>query len=483
MKFELSNKQREYLGLDPVPTTWDNATLKGDTYRPDSIIYFDGDTLKRHIVSTDNEYKETQYNELTRDRKILLPKTEKGKEKKLTASVLETKTPIGVYFAADKSGSIFIGSHTTQTTFYSSNWSRKKKGEQVEVGIEKSIETFISESPKSHFDEIKDFKNAKRKNVKYRAGDVFAFKISRTEYGFGRILLDINLLRKKKLVPENHGLFNIMGPPLLVTIYAFTSTAKNIERLEAVSGHKIEDLNEFTIFPAKHFVTPEDRLKLAVDDIRAELADRLKELKNAGKILEAARLEQRTNFDLEMLTNTGFVSGIENYSRVIEGRPAGSPPSTLIDYFPDDFLLFIDESHQTIPQIGAMYEGDRSRKTTLIDYGFRLPSALDNRPLKFDEFIEKIDQTIFVSATPSAFEIEKSLSQGLKIKDKRLSTPTVVEQLIRPTGLLDPTIEIKPIKNQVDDLIERIKATTKKGQRALVATLTKRMAEELTEYL
>lgn len=229
MKFELSNKQREYLGLDPVPTTWDNATLKGDTYRPDSIIYFDGDTLKRHIVSTENEYKETQYNELTRDRKILLPKTEKGKEKKLTASVLETKTPIGVYFAADKSGSICIGSHTTQTTFYSSNWSRKKKGEQAEVGIEKSIETFISESPKSHFDEIKDFKNAKRKNVKYRAGDVFAFKISRTEYGFGRILLDINLLRKKKLVPENHGLFNIMGPPLLVTIYAFTSTAKNID--------------------------------------------------------------------------------------------------------------------------------------------------------------------------------------------------------------------------------------------------------------
>ncbi len=263
----------------------------------------------------------------------------------------------------------------------------------------------------------------------------------------------------------------------------FGDTLENIERLEAVSGHKLEDLNEFTIFPAKHFVTPEDRLKLAVDDIRAELTDRLKELKNAGKILEAARLEQRTNFDLEMLTNTGFVSGIENYSRVIEGRPAGSPPSTLIDYFPDDFLLFIDESHQTIPQIGAMYEGDRSRKTTLIDYGFRLPSALDNRPLKFDEFIEKIDQTIFVSATPSAFEIEKSLSQGLKIKDKRLSTPTVVEQLIRPTGLLDPTIEIKPIKNQVDDLIERIKATTKKGQRALVATLTKRMAEELTEYL
>lgn len=229
MKFELTNNQREYLGLDVIPTTWDKETLKGDTYRPDSIIYFDGDTLRRHIVSTDNEYKETQYNEPTKDKKVLLPKTEKGKEKKLTASVLESRHPIGVYFTADKFGNIFIGSHTTQTTFYSSNWSRKKKEEQVEIGIEQSIKTFISESPKNHFDEIRDFKSAKRKNVKYRAGDFFAFKISRTEYGFGRILLDINLLRKKKLIPENHGLFNIMGPPLLVTIYAFTSTTKDID--------------------------------------------------------------------------------------------------------------------------------------------------------------------------------------------------------------------------------------------------------------
>ncbi len=262
----------------------------------------------------------------------------------------------------------------------------------------------------------------------------------------------------------------------------FGDTLEKIERLEAVSGHKIENLTNFTIFPAKHFVTPEDRLKLAADDIRTELAERTKELKAAGKILEAARLEQRTNFDLEMLTNTGFVSGIENYSRVIEERPAGSPPSTLIDYFPDDFLLFIDESHQTIPQIGAMYEGDRSRKTTLIDYGFRLPSALDNRPLKFPEFLDKIDQCVFVSATPGKWEIEQCLNQESRIKNQELSNPTIVEQLIRPTGL-DPTIEIKPIKNQVDDLIERIKATTKKGQRVLAATLTKRMAEELTEYL
>src|SRR5581483_2774570 len=241
------------------------------------------------------------------------------------------------------------------------------------------------------------------------------------------------------------------------------------------------------------------------DKIRDELAERLKQLKAAGKILEAARLEQRTNFDLEMLTNTGFVSGIENYSRHLDGRAAGEPPSTLIDYFPDDFLLFIDESHQTIPQIGAMYEGDKSRKTTLVDYGFRLPSALDNRPLKFEEFEKKIQQAVFVSATPAEFEIERSLTQKdtkfitkshrteveqgefltklANLKSKILNPKSIVEQIIRPTGLLDPVIEIKPIKNQVDDLIERIKETIQKHQRVLVATLTKRMAEELTEYL
>lgn len=285
----------------------------------------------------------------------------------------------------------------------------------------------------------------------------------------------------------------------------FGDVIEKIERLDAVSGHKIEDLTEFTIFPAKHFVTPEDKLKAAIENVRLELNSRLSELRGQGKILEAARLEQRTNFDIEMLTNTGFVSGIENYSRVMEGREPGSPPSTLIDYFPDDFLLFIDESHQTIPQIGAMYEGDRSRKTTLIDYGFRLPSALDNRPLKFDEFENKINQAIFVSATPADFEIERSLTQKntkftakskrteqenldfisnlANLKSKTLTPPSIVEQIIRPTGLIDPTIEIKPIKNQVDDLIERIKETILKRQRVLVATLTKRMAEELTEYL
>ncbi len=283
----------------------------------------------------------------------------------------------------------------------------------------------------------------------------------------------------------------------IVRMDFFGDEIEKIERLDALTGEKLENLESFTIFPAKHFVTPEDQLQKAMENVRLELAERLKELKAQGKLLEAQRLEQRTNFDLEMLTNTGFVSGIENYSRHLDGRSAGEPPSTLIDYFPDDFLLFIDESHQTIPQIGAMFEGDKSRKTTLVDYGFRLPSALDNRPLKFAEFEKKISQAVFVSATPANFEIEASLNQKADFKPKRLIPLTppplpqgrgkneeaIIEQIIRPTGLIDPTIEIKPIKNQVDDLIERIKERISAKERVLVATLTKRMAEELSEYL
>lgn len=228
MKFELTNKQRAYLGLDPIPKTWDKVTLKADTYRPESIIYFDGNTLKRHIVSTNSNYKETQYNELTKDRKILLPKTDKGKEKKLTGSVLESRQPTGVYFTVDKFGDIFIGNHTTQTTFYSSRW-EKMKGEQSEIGINDSVESFISESADNHLKEIEEFKNGKRKNVKYKAGDFFTFKINRTEFGFGRIQLNVDLLRKKNMIPKNHGLFNLMGPPLLVSIYAFTSKTKAVD--------------------------------------------------------------------------------------------------------------------------------------------------------------------------------------------------------------------------------------------------------------
>jgi excinuclease ABC subunit B len=269
----------------------------------------------------------------------------------------------------------------------------------------------------------------------------------------------------------------------------FGDEVESIQRLNILTGEEVDALEEITIFPAKHFVMPEDKLPQAISHIRDELAVRLQELKSQGKILEAARLEQRTNFDMEMLETTGFVAGIENYSRHMDGRSPGEPPSTLIDYFPDDFLLFIDESHQTIPQIGGMYEGDKSRKLTLVEYGFRLPSALDNRPLQFKEFEQKVNQVVYVSATPAPFEISKSLVQNVKIdspdkiiKDD-LKKITIVEQINRPTGLLDPTIEIQPIKNQVDHLLEQIKERVNRHERVLVTTLSKRMAEELTEYI
>ncbi len=281
----------------------------------------------------------------------------------------------------------------------------------------------------------------------------------------------------------------------VVTLRFFGDELEEMQRRHMISGEVLEDLTYVKIFPTKHFVTTEDKVHVAMDKIRAELLARLVELRSDGKVLEAARLEQRTNFDLEMLTNTGFVPGIENYSRHMDGRNAGDPPSTLIDYFPDDFTLFIDESHQTIPQIGAMYNGDRSRKTTLVDYGFRLPSAMDNRPLQFSEFEGKVNQVVYVSATPGPYEINKSIvenefiSPGLTKSKKKLPEPdvlkkiTIVEQINRPTGLIDPTIEIQPIKNQVDHLLEQIRLRVKNGQRVIVTTLSKRMSEELTEYV
>jgi len=223
------------------------------------------------------------------------------------------------------------------------------------------------------------------------------------------------------------------------------------------------------IYPAKHFVTSHGKLMLAIESIKQELTERLAELKQQGKLLEAARLEARTNYDMEMLREAGYCHAVENYSRHLAQRPAGSPPSTLLDYFPDDFLLFIDESHMTIPQIRGMYHGDRSRKETLVEYGFRLPSALDNRPLNFTEFGQRVNQVIYTSATPAEYEHEHSRQ--------------VVEQLVRPTGLLEPTVEIKPTKGQIDDLLEQIKARVDKKERCLVTTLTKRMAEELADYL
>ena len=249
----------------------------------------------------------------------------------------------------------------------------------------------------------------------------------------------------------------------------FGDNLEKITEFDALTGGDEKTYESYRLFPAKHFITTRDKIEVAVENIREELRERLEFFKSQEKLLEAQRLEQRTNFDIEMMLQTGYVNGIENYSRHLDFRKEGEPPSTLLDYFPDDFLLFIDESHMTVPQIRGMYEGDRSRKQTLIDYGFRLPSARDNRPLQFKEFLKKIHRTIFISATPGQYEIGMSKQ--------------VVEQLIRPTGLLDPVIEIRPTKHQIDDLLEEIKQRTDKRQRTLVTTLTKRMAEELSEYL
>jgi excinuclease ABC subunit B len=249
----------------------------------------------------------------------------------------------------------------------------------------------------------------------------------------------------------------------------FGDEVDRITEIDVVTGEIVGLRDHIAVFPASHFVTSGDKMKRAIESIRLELAERLKELRDAGKLLEAQRLEQRTNYDIEMMQEIGFCSGIENYSRHLEGRPAGSTPNTLFDYFPDDFLLFIDESHVSIPQIGGMYNGDRARKLTLIEHGFRLPSAADNRPLKFEEFEKKIHQVIYVSATPGPYELEHA-SQ-------------VVEQIIRPTGLVDPVIEVRPVKGQIDDLVGEINKRIKKDERVLVTTLTKKMAEDLTDYL
>ena len=243
-----------------------------------------------------------------------------------------------------------------------------------------------------------------------------------------------------------------------------------IVEINALTGKPLGTRRHILISPASHYVTTKEKMDRAIVTIEEEMEERVKYFKSQNKLIEAQRIEERTNFDIEMMKETGFCSGIENYSRHISGRPAGSPPYTLFDYFPKDFLLLIDESHATIPQVKAMYNGDRARKESLVNYGFRLPSAFDNRPLTFKEFEERINQVIFVSATPAEYEKEHS-------KDN------VVEQIIRPTGLLDPKIEVKPVTNQIDDLLEQIRERVAKNERVLVTTLTKRMAEDLTEYL
>lgn len=255
-----------------------------------------------------------------------------------------------------------------------------------------------------------------------------------------------------------------------IRIEFFGDEIDRISEFDSLTGKVISHISHAYIYPASHYATSAEKAAAAITTIKEELKERLAELENENKLVEAQRLEQRTNYDIEMLEEIGFCSGIENYSRHLSQRPAGSRPYTLIDYFPDDFVLFVDESHVSIPQVGGMYEGDRSRKQNLVDFGFRLPSALDNRPLKFKEFEKLIKQTIYVSATPGPYEMEKT---GGK----------VVEQIIRPTGLLDPIIEVKPVENQIDDLIENIHKTIEKKERVLVTTLTKRMAEDLTDYL
>jgi len=274
------------------------------------------------------------------------------------------------------------------------------------------------------------------------------------------------------------GKFRIRGDTLEIQP-AYEETALRIEfwgdeidrivEVDPLTGELLAHLDQVDIYPAKHFVTPYDKLMAAIEDIKAELEERLKELRIQGKLLEAQRLEARTNYDIEMLQEVGYCTGVENYSRHLQRRAPGSTPWTLLDYFSNDFLMFIDESHMTLPQIRGMYHGDISRKQTLVDYGFRLPSALDNRPLNFKEFEERIKQVIYVSATPKPYEYEHSQQ--------------VVEQLVRPTGLLEPSIEVKPTKGQIDDLIYQIKTRVGKGERCLVTTLTKRMAEELSDYL
>ncbi len=249
----------------------------------------------------------------------------------------------------------------------------------------------------------------------------------------------------------------------------FGDEVDRITEINPLTGEIMSEPSEMTIFPGSHYVTPHDKLKVAIGKIRHEFDLSMDEFNKKGKLLEAQRLAQRTKFDLEMLEQTGFVKGIENYSRYLTNREPGEQPATLLDYFPDDYLMIIDESHMTLPQVRGMYNGDRARKEVLVDHGFRLPSALDNRPLTFTEFERHLNQAIYVSATPGDYELSHS------------GTPT--QQVIRPTGLLDPPIEVRPTKNQIDDLIKEIRATTEKGQRVLVTTLTKRMAEDLSEYL
>jgi excinuclease ABC subunit B len=288
----------------------------------------------------------------------------------------------------------------------------------------------------------------------------------------------VKIMYERNQVNFVRGKFRVQGDTLEV-FPAYEETAVRVEfwgddveritRFDPLTGEVLAELSEVWIYPATHYVASDQRMQRAIAGIEEELKERLGQLESQGKLLEAERLRMRSNYDLEMLREVGFCSGIENYSRHIDGRQRGEAPYTLLDYFPEDWLCVIDESHVTVPQIHGMYEGDKTRKETLVEFGFRLPSALDNRPLRFDEFVEKVEQTVFMSATPGSYELRTS---------KR-----VVQQIVRPTGLIDPDVEIRPTRGQVDDLIEEIRKRAEAGQRVLVTTLTKKMAEDLTDYL
>src|SRR6266550_802218 len=291
-----------------------------------------------------------------------------------------------------------------------------------------------------------------------------------------RKLIDIQYARNDTLL--GRGRFRVKGdvveiqPSHSETAYRvsfFGDEVEQISHFDPLTGEVLSKLDHITVFPATQYVTSKPTIERAVVEIRHELEEQVKYFESKGMMLEAHRIRQRTEYDLEMMQELGFCNGIENYSRILDGRPPGSAPHTLLDYFPSDFVVFVDESHQTVPQVGGMYEGDRSRKQTLVDFGFRLPSALDNRPLRFDEFLQKVPQMVFVSATPGPWELRHSTR--------------VAEQLIRPTGIVDPEVELRPTRNQIDDLLNEIRRREAVGERVLVTTLTKKMAEDLTDYL
>jgi excinuclease ABC subunit B len=291
-----------------------------------------------------------------------------------------------------------------------------------------------------------------------------------------RKLVDIQYSRNDSFL--GRGRFRVRGDVVEVQpahmesayrISLFGDEVEQITHFDPLTGEIYDRLQHLAIFPATQYVTSRDTIERSVHEIRHELEEQVKLFESQGKLLEAHRLRQRTEYDVEMLLELGYCNGIENYSRILDGRPAGSAPHTLLDFFPDDFVAFIDESHQTVPQLGGMYEGDRSRKQTLVDYGFRLPSALDNRPLRFDEFLDKVAQLVFVSATPGPFELRNSTN--------------IAEQIVRPTGVVDPEVEVRTTKNQIDDLLNEVRRREEAGERVLVTTLTKKMAEDLTDYL